>query len=110
MPQITVDHSAPFDRRAFALDLHGLVAETVRTSVGNCKTRFREVAETVVGDGTTDAAMVNVEIALAFGRTDVLKAHLAQGVLALLTRHLKGAEGVRLAVEVRDLESAYRKA
>ncbi|NML49487.1 isomerase [Streptomyces sp. R302] len=109
MPQITVDHSVPFDRRAFALDLHGLVAETVSTSVGNCKTRFREVAETFVADGTTDAAMVNVEIAFASGRTDALKTHLAQGVLALLHRHLKGAEGVRLAVEVRDLEKAYRR-
>ncbi|MFF7810686.1 5-carboxymethyl-2-hydroxymuconate Delta-isomerase [Streptomyces roseolus] len=110
MPQITVDHSVPFDRRAFALDLHGLVAETVNTSVGNCKTRFREVAETVVGDGSTDAAMVNVEIALAWGRHDALKGQLAKLVLGLLTRHLAGAEGVRLAVEVRDLESAYRKA
>ncbi len=110
MPQITVDHSVPFDRRAFALDLHGLVAETVHTSVGNCKTRFREVAETVVGDGGTDTALVHIEIALAFGRTDALKTHLAQGVLALLARHLKGADGVRLAVEIRDLENAYRKA
>ncbi|MFE5794515.1 5-carboxymethyl-2-hydroxymuconate Delta-isomerase [Streptomyces sp. NPDC056503] len=109
MPQITVDHSVPFDRRGFALDLHGLVAETVHTSVGVCRTRFREVAEAVVGDGTTDAAVVNVEIALAFGRTDALKAHLAKVVLDLLSRHLKAVDGVRLAVEVRDRESAYRK-
>ncbi|MGW1926858.1 isomerase, partial [Streptomyces massasporeus] len=29
MPQITVDHSAPLDRRGFALALHPLVVKTV---------------------------------------------------------------------------------
>ncbi|MEU1086485.1 isomerase, partial [Streptomyces sp. NPDC005892] len=43
MPQITVDYSAElddaFDRRGFAGELHPLVARTISTAVGNCKTR-----------------------------------------------------------------------
>ncbi|MCX5225808.1 isomerase [Streptomyces sp. NPDC006553] len=109
MPQITVDHSASLDRRAFALALHPLVVKTVDTTLDACKTRFREVDETVVGDGATEDAIVHVEIALLSGRTDEVKARLSKAVLDLLPGHLKTTEGVRLSVEIRDLESSYRK-
>ncbi|MFE0703551.1 5-carboxymethyl-2-hydroxymuconate Delta-isomerase [Streptomyces sp. NPDC058872] len=109
MPQITVDYSAPLDRRGFALALHPLVAETVDAAVEDCKTRFREVEETVVGDGGTVAASVHVEVALLPGRTEGAKARLAEAVLDLLPRHLKATDGVLLFVEVRDLEASYRK-
>ncbi|WP_030751569.1 5-carboxymethyl-2-hydroxymuconate Delta-isomerase [Streptomyces griseus] len=108
MPQITVDYSAPLDRRGFALALHPLVAEATGAPSAACATRFREVEETVVGDGATEEAVVHVEIALRFGRTDDTKNRLSKAVLALLPRHLKTADGVRLSVEVRDLESSYR--
>ncbi|MER7624244.1 isomerase [Streptomyces sp. NPDC126503] len=109
MPQITVDYSAPLDRRGFALALHPLVVETVDTQLEACKTRFREVEETVVGDGSTEDAVVHVEIALLAGRTDEVRARLSEAVLGLLPRHLKTTDGVRLSVEVRDLEPSYRK-
>ncbi|MFF2780196.1 5-carboxymethyl-2-hydroxymuconate Delta-isomerase [Streptomyces sp. NPDC058052] len=109
MPQITVDYSAPLDRRGFALALHALLAETVDASLDSCKTRFREVEETVVGDGSSEDVVVHVEIALLFGRTDATQARLSEAVLALLPRYLKAAEGARLSVEVRDLENSYRK-
>ncbi|MEU7298019.1 isomerase [Streptomyces exfoliatus] len=109
MPQITVDYSAPLDRRGFALALHPLVVETVDTTIDACKTRFREIEELVVGDGSTDDVIVHVEIALLFGRTDEVKARLSKAVLDLLPTYLKATEGVRLSVEVRDLESSYRK-
>ncbi|MCT4353017.1 isomerase [Streptomyces sp. Je 1-79] len=110
MPQITVDHSAPLDRRGFALALHPLVVETVDTRIEACKTRFREVGEAVVGDGATDDGLVHVEIALLPGRTDETKARLAEAVLALLPAYLKETDGVRLSAEIRDLEPSYRKA
>ncbi|MFC8900060.1 5-carboxymethyl-2-hydroxymuconate Delta-isomerase [Streptomyces cinereoruber] len=109
MPQITVDHSAPLDRRGFALALHALVAERADTTPDACTTRFREVAEAVVGDGSTRNAVVHVGIALRFGRTDDAKARLSKAVLDLLPRYLGAAGGVRLSVEIRDLESCYRK-
>ncbi|MGW4700081.1 5-carboxymethyl-2-hydroxymuconate Delta-isomerase [Streptomyces sp. NPDC004285] len=109
MPQITVDYSAPLDRRGFARALHPLVVETVDATLDACKTRFREVEELVVGDGATDDVIVHVEIALLAGRTDEAKARLADAVLDLLPAHLKATEGVRLSVEIRDLDGSYRK-
>ncbi|WP_017238920.1 5-carboxymethyl-2-hydroxymuconate Delta-isomerase [Streptomyces sp. SS] len=109
MPQITVDYSAPLDRRGFALALHPLVAETVDTTVEACKTRFREVEELVVADGATDDVLVHVEIALLPGRTDEVKAKLAEAVLDLLPDYLKATDGVRLTTEIRDLDPSYRK-
>ncbi|MFD7326532.1 5-carboxymethyl-2-hydroxymuconate Delta-isomerase [Streptomyces sp. NPDC059875] len=110
MPQITVDYSAPLDRRGFGLALHPFVVETVDTRIDACKTRFREVEEFVVGDGSTDDLVVHVEIALLPGRTDETKARLTEAVLALLPAYLKETEGVRLSAEVRDLDPSYRKA
>ncbi|WP_030691825.1 5-carboxymethyl-2-hydroxymuconate Delta-isomerase [Streptomyces globisporus] len=109
MPQITVDYSAPLDRRGFALALHPLVVQTVDTTLDACKTRFREVEEVVVGGGESDDVIVHVEIALLSGRTDEVKARLSEAVLDLLPAYLKAGEGVRLSVEVRDLEASYRK-
>ncbi|WP_329121295.1 5-carboxymethyl-2-hydroxymuconate Delta-isomerase [Streptomyces sp. NBC_01353] len=110
MPQITVDYSAPLDRRGFALALHPLVVETVDTRIDACKTRFREVEETVIGDGSTNDVVVHVDIALLAGRTDETKARLAEAVVALLPAYLKEPEGVHVSAEVRDLEPSYRKA
>ncbi|MEU1231785.1 MULTISPECIES: 5-carboxymethyl-2-hydroxymuconate Delta-isomerase [unclassified Streptomyces] len=109
MPQITVDYSAPLDRRGFALALHPIVVETVDATLDACKTRFREVEEFVVGGGAADDELVHVEIALLAGRTDEAKARLADAVLELLPGYLKAAEGVALSVEVRDLDGSYRK-
>ncbi|MFF0426718.1 5-carboxymethyl-2-hydroxymuconate Delta-isomerase [Streptomyces sp. NPDC004520] len=109
MPQITVDYSAPLDRRGFARALHPLVVETVDATLDACKTRFREVEEFVVGGGEGEDVLVHVEIALLAGRTDEAKARLAEAVLDLLPGYLKAAEGVRLSVEVRDLDGSYRK-
>ncbi|MFF9341892.1 MULTISPECIES: 5-carboxymethyl-2-hydroxymuconate Delta-isomerase [unclassified Streptomyces] len=108
MPQIAVDYSAPLDRRGFALALHALVAEAGGGPLAACTTRFREVEETVAGDGTTEEAVVHVEIALRFGQTDDAKRRLSGAVLALLPRHLKTADRVRLSVEIRDFENSYR--
>ncbi|WP_370412230.1 5-carboxymethyl-2-hydroxymuconate Delta-isomerase [Streptomyces fradiae] len=107
MPFITVDYSAPLDRRGFALALHPLVAETVDASVEACKTRFREVEELVVGDGSGDGTVVHVEIALLTGRTDEAKSRLRKAVLALVPEYLKETDGVHVSAEVRDLDPSY---
>ncbi|MEU7024464.1 isomerase [Streptomyces sp. NPDC046203] len=109
MPHITVDYSAPLDRRGFALALHPIVVETVGARLAACVTSFREVEETVSGDGTGADALVHVDIALLAGRSAEAKARLSAAVLDLLPGYLKGAEGVTLSAEVRDLDPSYAK-
>jgi 5-carboxymethyl-2-hydroxymuconate isomerase len=115
MPHITVDYSESlsetFDRPGFARELHPLTADIVRTSAGNCKTRFRRVDETFVAEEPAGHAVVHVEIALAPGRTDTVKAELSQAVLALLRTRVASTPGVTVhaSVDVHDLGPAYRK-
>ncbi|WP_405897437.1 isomerase [Streptomyces sp. NBC_00727] len=116
MPQITVDYSAEladtFDRSAFALALHPLIAETVDTRTAACKTRFRRTGETVVAEAPDGDALVHVDISLLAGRTAETKARLTEAVLKLLTAHLGTAGGgttLHLSAEVRDLDASYRK-
>ncbi|MFD8010559.1 isomerase [Streptomyces sp. NPDC058955] len=108
MPQITVDYSAPLDRRGLALALHALVAEVTGAPLAACATRFREVEETVVGDGAVERAVVHAHIALPWGQYDETKSRLSKAALPLLSRHLKTTDRVRLSVEIRDLDSSYR--
>ncbi|BAU82744.1 isomerase [Streptomyces laurentii] len=109
MPQITVDYSAPLDRRGFALALHPIVVETAGARLAACVTSFREVEETVSGDGTGAGALVHVDIALFAGRSPEAKARLSAAVLDLLPGYLKETEGVTLSAEVRDLDPSYAK-
>ncbi|MFC8538428.1 5-carboxymethyl-2-hydroxymuconate Delta-isomerase [Streptomyces sp. NPDC057249] len=115
MPQITVDYSAElaeaFDRPAFALALHPVVAETVDTKIAACKTRFRRAEETVVADAPDGDALVHVDISLLPGRTPETKARLTEAVLELLRAHLGAVTGhtLHLSAEARDLDPSYRK-
>ncbi|MEV5681302.1 isomerase [Streptomyces sp. NPDC052069] len=115
MPQITVDYSAElddtFDRRGFALALHPLVAETVSTKIPNCKTRFRRVEDSVVGDAAAGDVIVHVSIGMLAGRTPEIRSRLTASVLDLLSGYVKPAEGRALhtSAETRDLDPSYRK-
>lgn len=115
MPQITVDYSAElddaFDRRGFALALHPLVAETITTQVPNCKTRFRRVEESYVGDLAGADALVHVSIGMLSGRTPETKVRLTQAVLDLLSGYLKTSDDlvVHASAETRELDPSYRK-
>ncbi|MGW6685127.1 5-carboxymethyl-2-hydroxymuconate Delta-isomerase [Streptomyces sp. NPDC054961] len=118
MPQITVDYSArlsdAFDRRGFALALHPVTAELVETTVEHCKTRFRCLEEVYVGDGSPEHALIHVQVGLLAGRTEAVKAELADAVLALLRTYAStGASGpgavVHVSVDVNDLGASYRK-
>ncbi|MFF7336822.1 5-carboxymethyl-2-hydroxymuconate Delta-isomerase [Streptomyces sp. NPDC008163] len=115
MPQITVDYSAEladaFDRPAFALALHPVVAATVDTKIAACKTRFRRAEETVVADAPVGDVLVHVDISLLPGRTPETKARLTEAVLDLLRAHLGTVTGAapHLSAEARDLDPSYRK-
>lgn len=109
MPHITVDYSDAladtFDRRGFGLALHPLLARTVEGSVAGCKTRFRQIEECVIADGSDEVAMLHVKVALLSGRTPEKKAELSRAVLGLARDHVKPKPGltVHTSVDVCDL-------
>ncbi|MDH6575880.1 isomerase [Kitasatospora sp. MAP5-34] len=114
MPQITVDRSPTLrlDRRPFAAELHPLIASVIDSPVADCKTRFRRIEESFIGDGAPERAMVLLEIRLLSGRSPELKTELAERVLTLLQKHVVPEPGdeLHLAVEVVDIDrAAYRK-
>jgi 5-carboxymethyl-2-hydroxymuconate isomerase len=115
MPHITVDYSESlteaFDRQGFARELHPLTADIAKTSVGSCKTRFRRVEETYVGEGAPGHAVIHVEIALLKGRTDEVRTELSNAVLALLRTRVASAPDltVHASVDIRELGPAYCK-
>jgi 5-carboxymethyl-2-hydroxymuconate isomerase len=115
MPQITVEHSAElsdaFDRRAFALALHRTLSPLVSSDVAAFKTRFRQIEESVIGDGSP-GAMIHIRIGLLSGRSTELKQEVGRVSLGLAREHLKPVEGLptQLTLEVYDLDrDQYQK-
>ncbi|MEV6717480.1 hypothetical protein AB0M48_36220 [Lentzea sp. NPDC051208] len=115
MPQITVEYSAElseaFDRRAFALALHRTVGPLVSAEVAAFKTRFREIEESVIGDGSP-AAMIHIRVGLLTGRPVELKQEVGQVAVGIARDHLKPVEGLptQVTLEVYDLDrEQYQK-
>ncbi|GAA2685562.1 MULTISPECIES: 5-carboxymethyl-2-hydroxymuconate Delta-isomerase [Actinosynnema] len=116
MPQITVEYSASlsdaFDRRAFALALHPVLAEVAGSELGSFKTRSYRLDEAVVGDGASGESMVHVRVGLFSGRDAATKAAVADATLSVLTAHLATVSGQRVqaTVEIAELDKdSYRK-
>ncbi|POX46469.1 5-carboxymethyl-2-hydroxymuconate delta isomerase [Streptomyces sp. Ru71] len=115
MPHITIDHSSQLtgalDRETLVKELHAAVIAQ-SGSVGVCKTFFRP-AEAYVGEGERGPALfVHVDVGLLPGRSEALKARLAESVLKIVGRHLRlpkdTSAAVVRSVEVRDLAESYR--
>jgi 5-carboxymethyl-2-hydroxymuconate isomerase len=112
VPHITIDYSSQldgaFDRETLVKELHTTVV-TDSGSTGVCKT-FLRPAEAYVGDGR--APFVHVDVGLLPGRSEALKARLAETVLTILRGHLPPESGLDVvcSVEVRDLAASYRLA
>ncbi|RSS58422.1 5-carboxymethyl-2-hydroxymuconate Delta-isomerase [Streptomyces sp. WAC06614] len=114
MPQITVDHSADvlLDRRDFALAGHALVTQLIDCTLEECKTRFRTVDETCIGDAAPEHALVVGEIRILPGRSEEVRTALSEGLLALLADHItpKPRQRLHLAWDVVELDPAtYRR-
>jgi 5-carboxymethyl-2-hydroxymuconate isomerase len=115
VPQLCVDLSddVVLDRRAFALAAHRLVAELIDCPLDDCKTRFRAIAESCVGDGAPEHTLVVGEIRLLPDRSAELRTTLSEQLLALLTEHLTAMPGQRIhaAWDVAELDrDTYRRA
>jgi 5-carboxymethyl-2-hydroxymuconate isomerase len=115
MPQITVEYSAElseaFDRRAFALALHQTLSPLVSSDVAAFKTRFKQIEESVVGDGSP-GAMIHVRVGLLSGRPVELKQEVGRVSIGLVREHLKPVEGLptQLTLEVHDMDrEQYQK-
>lgn len=114
MPHLTVDYSKPltdtFDRQALGRDLHSVIEKVVGAQVAGCKTRFRQIEESVIADGGQSAAidMVHVDVAIHAGRTADAKAELASAVLTLMKERLTGVPGreLHLSAHVSELDPA----
>ncbi|WP_225636639.1 5-carboxymethyl-2-hydroxymuconate delta isomerase [Streptomyces solaniscabiei] len=113
MPHLTVDYSArlasAFDHEALVRELHVLVGEE-SGSAGVCK-RFVRPAETYIGDQVTEVvAFLDLEIGLRPGRSERLRARLAERAAAAVDRHFRTgpAQDVVVSAEVRELTDSYR--
>jgi len=118
LPQITIEFSheviAVEDSRRLAFDLHAILAPVLDTDHDIFKTRLARLEDVVIGPGSSDEAMVHVELGVLTGRSPAIKAQAADLILERVQACVERRESRRplqMTVEVRDMDAAaYRKA
>ena len=117
MPHMTLEYTAnlaetPPTPELF-LSVHGLLNAVAGIRSENCKSRWREVEEWVVGSGDSDSAFVHLEIRFLEGRGLEVQQAVGEGVLGILKDHfLPGPEGVdiQITVDIQEMrKSTYFK-
>ena len=113
MPHLTLEYTGnlwetPPDR-ALLLDLHRLLESVAGITIENCKSRWREVEDWVVGDGKEESAFVHLDIRFLEGRREELKRAVGEEAVEILKAHFRPLpEGLdlQITVEIRDIRRA----
>ncbi|MFC1574834.1 5-carboxymethyl-2-hydroxymuconate Delta-isomerase [Gemmatimonadota bacterium] len=117
MPHLTLEYTSNLaDRKPtpqLMLGIHRHLESSAGIKIGNCKTRWREVGEWVVGDGAGPSAFVHLDVRFLEGRTEEVRRAVGAGALELLKTHfLPAPEGVdlQITVEIQEIrEGVYFK-
>ncbi|MGW8268390.1 MAG: 5-carboxymethyl-2-hydroxymuconate Delta-isomerase [Longimicrobiales bacterium] len=113
MPHLTVEYTAnlgstPPTPELF-LNLHALLNTVAGIRPENCKSRWREVEEWVVGFGDTSSAFVHLDLRFLEGRPLDVQQAVGEGALEILKAHFlpepPGLE-LQITVEVQEIRKA----
>ncbi len=109
MPHLTLEYTSNLAHKRptaeLLLRLHHLLESTAGIRVANCKSRWREVGEWVVGNGEGESAFVHLDIRLLEGRPREVQQAVGRGAAEILMAHfLPAPEEVDLQITVEVLE------
>lgn len=113
MPHITLEYTSNLSETpptpGLLLSIHGLLNAVAGIRPENCKSRWREVNEWVVGFGDTSSAFVHLDLRFLEGKPLEVQQAVGEGVLDLLKAHfLPEPPGVdlQITVEVQEIRKA----
>ena len=113
MPHLTLEYTSNLATTPPTPDLlltvHRLLEAVAGIRTENCKSRWREVEECVVGSGDPDSAFVHLEVRFLEGRALEVQQAVGEGALGVLKDHfLPGPDGVdvQITVDVQEIRKA----
>jgi 5-carboxymethyl-2-hydroxymuconate isomerase len=113
MPQLTLEYTPNLSETPptpeLLLSVHRLLNAVAGIRLENCKSRWREVRDWVVGTGDTDSAFVHLEIRFLEGRGLEVQQAVGEGAMGILKEHfLSNGEGVdlQITVDVQEIRKA----
>ena len=116
MPHIRLEYSenvpALDNFQALFADIHRVLHEQGAIALDNCKSRARQAGHCYVGDGDPANAFVDLRIEIVSGRSEELKAVLAEACLDVLKRHYREhlADQLQLTAGIYDIpRESYAK-
>jgi len=117
MPHLTLEYTSNLagtpPTKELMLGIHGVLNAVAGIDPANCKSRWREVEEWVVGFGDPASAFVHLDLRFLEGRPFEVQQAVGESVLDLLKAHfLPEPEGVdlQITVDVQEIRKAtYQK-
>jgi 5-carboxymethyl-2-hydroxymuconate isomerase len=113
MPHLTLEYTSNLagtpPTPELLLSVHGLLNAVAGIRLENCKSRWREVKEWVVGAGDSPSAFVHLEIRFLEGRGLEVQQAVGEGAMGILKDHfLSTREGLdlQITVEVQEIRKA----
>jgi 5-carboxymethyl-2-hydroxymuconate isomerase len=113
VPHLTLEYTRNLTEKApppdLFLQVHRLLASAAGIRAGNCKSRWLETENWVVGDGEGESAFVHLSIRFLEGRPLETRQDVGAGALEILRSHfLPAPKGVdlQITVEVREIQEA----
>lgn len=112
MPHIIVEYSANLDGhldvQRLVDDLHQVVADSGVAEVAAIRTRAKRRDTYRIADGDPKNAFVHVVMRLRIGRSEEVRAQLAEMLLAAIDRHLQrayAAHPLAITVEMEEIDN-----
>jgi 5-carboxymethyl-2-hydroxymuconate isomerase len=113
MPHLTLEYSANLSRTPptpdLLLALHHLLETVGGIRLENCKSRWREVEDWVVGPGDPHAAFVHLDMRFLEGKPLEIQRALGESALEILVSHFRPEPpgiDLQITVEVREIRKA----
>jgi 5-carboxymethyl-2-hydroxymuconate isomerase len=113
MPHLTLEYTANLRERRPDATLfsafHSLLESVAGIKIENCKSRWREVDDWVVGNGKERSAFVHLDVRFMEGRTDELKQALGIAFLEMLKACFDPGRSkidLQITVEIQDIRKA----
>ena len=113
MPHLTLEYTRNLAEKAptphLFLQVHRMLASAAGIRIGNCKSRWQELDQWVMGDGEGESAFVHLSISFLEGRPLETRQDVGAGALEILRSHfLPAPKGVdlQITVEVREIQEA----
>ena len=114
MPQIKLEYTANISfllpKEEFFKNLHKIISTEGNININNCKSRLIKLENYYIGNINKKTGFIHLELKFLEGRSEKIKIHLGQKLLAYLKESFLRADNeksVQITVQIIDINKLF---